>query len=127
MLLDFPSGQAKPVAAGARWFGQLEISARLPPMLRTLTLRLLVPAVLGSALGFFALAFAVQNEPSLSVPLLSVISPGLKVAEIFTPARHESLGSTFGGFLRVAIAVNALLYFSLFSLTGYLIDRRLSR
>ena len=38
-----------------------------------------------------------------------------------------SLGSTFGGFLRVAIGVNALLYFSIFALAGYLIDRRLSR
>jgi hypothetical protein len=52
---------------------------------------------------------------------------GLKIAEMFTPARHESLGSTFGGFLRVAIGVNALLYFSIFALAGYLVERRLSR
>jgi hypothetical protein len=58
---------------------------------------------------------------------LSLFSPGLKVAEMLTPARHESLGSTFGGFLRVAIGVNAVLYFSIFALAGYLIDRRLSR
>ncbi len=44
-----------------------------------------------------------------------------------TPAKHESLGSTFGGFLRVAIGVNVVLYFSIFALAGYLVDRRLSR
>ncbi len=87
----------------------------------------LLPAIFGATLGFLALAFAVQNEPVLPVPVLAVFSPGLKIAEMFTPARHESLGSTFGGFLRVAIGVNALLYFSIFALAGYLIDRRLSR
>jgi hypothetical protein len=96
-------------------------------MLRRLLLRLVLPAILGSLLGFFALAVAVQDEPILSAPLLSVFSPGLKVAEMLTPARHESFGSTFGGFLRVAIGVNALLYFSIFALAGYLIDRRLRR
>ena len=87
----------------------------------------LLPAIFGATLGFLALAFAVQNEPALPVPVLAVFSPGLKIAEMFTPARHESLGSTFGGFLRVAIGVNALLYFSIFALAGYWIDRRLSR
>jgi predicted Na+-dependent transporter len=96
-------------------------------MLRRVILCVLLPAIFGAALGFLALAFAVQNEPALPVPVLAVVSPGLKIAEMFTPARHESLGSTFGGFLRVAIGVNALLYFSIFALAGYLIDRRLSR
>jgi hypothetical protein len=89
--------------------------------------RLILPAILGSIVGFLALAFAVQDEPSLPTPLLSIFSPGLKVAEMITPAKHESLGSTFGGFLRVAIGVNVVLYFSIFALAGYLIDRRLSR
>jgi hypothetical protein len=96
-------------------------------MLRRLLLRLILPAIFGSLLGFLALAFAVQDEPTLPTPLLSIFSPGLKLAEMVTPAKHESLGSTFGGFLRVAIGVNAVLYFSIFALAGYLIDRRLSR
>ena len=96
-------------------------------MLRRLLLRLILPAILGSVVGFIALAFAVENEPTLPVPLLSIFSPGLKVAEIVTPAKHESLGSTFGGFLRVAIGINAALYFSIFALAGYLVDRRISR
>jgi hypothetical protein len=58
--------------------------------------------------------------------LLAIFSPGLKVAEMLIPAKHESLGSTFGGFLRVAIGVNAVLYFSIFALAGYLVDCRLS-
>jgi hypothetical protein len=96
-------------------------------MLRRLLLRLILPAILGSVVGFLALAFAIQDEPTLPVPVLSIFSPGLKIAEMVTPAKHESLGSTFGGFLRVAIGVNAALYFSLFALAGYLVDRRLSR
>jgi hypothetical protein len=96
-------------------------------MLRRLLLRLILPAILGSIFGFLALAFAVQDEPSLPGPFLSIFSPGLKVAEIVTPAKHESLGSTFGGFLRVAIGINAVLYFSIFALAGYIVDRRLSR
>jgi hypothetical protein len=96
-------------------------------MLRRLLVRLILPAILGSIVGFLALALAVQDEPSLPTPLLSIFSPGLKVAEMVTPAKHESLGSTFGGFLRVAIGVNVVLYFSIFALAGYLVDRRLSR
>jgi hypothetical protein len=96
-------------------------------MLRRLLVRLILPAILGSVVGFIALAFAVQDEPTLPVPVLSIFSPGLKIAEMVTPAKHESLGSTFGGFLRVAIGVNAALYFSIFALAGYLVDRRLSR
>jgi hypothetical protein len=89
--------------------------------------RLVLPAILGSLVGFLALAFAVQDEPTLPAALLSIFSPGLKVAEMVVPAKHESLGSTFGGFLRIAIGVNAVLYSSLFALAGYLVDRRLSR
>jgi hypothetical protein len=96
-------------------------------MLRPLLVRLVLPAILGSVVGFLALALAVQDEPSLPAPLLSIFSPGLKVAEMVVPAKHESLGSTFGGFLRIAIGVNAALYCSLFALAGYLVDRRFSR
>ena len=93
-------------------------------MLKRITFRYLLPAVLGALLGFFALAFAIQNEPTLSAPVLAVVSPGLKVAELLTPAKHESLGSTFGGFLRVAVGVNAAFYFAIFALVAYLLDRR---
>jgi len=96
-------------------------------MLRRLLVRLILPAILGSIVGFLALAFAVQDEPSLPTPLLSIFSPGLKVAEMITPAKHESLGSTFGGFLRVAIGVKAVLYFYIFSLAVYVMDGRISR
>ena len=81
----------------------------------------------GALAGFLALAFAIQNEPSLSAPVLALVSPGLKVAEFLTPARHESLGSTFGGFLRVAIGVNTAFYFTIFALAAYLLGRRRSR
>jgi hypothetical protein len=96
-------------------------------MLRRVILSVILPAVLGATLGFLALALAVQNEPVLPVAVLAIFSPGLKIAEMLTPARHESLGSTFGGFLRVAIGVNSLLYFTIFAFAGYLTDRRLSR
>jgi hypothetical protein len=96
-------------------------------MARSIILRVILPAILGAALGFLALAYAVQNEPALPAAVLAIFSPGLKLAELLTPARHESLGSTFGGFLRVAIGVNALLYFSIFSIAGYLIERRFVR
>jgi hypothetical protein len=58
--------------------------------------------------------------------VLAVVSPGLKVAEMLVPAKHESLGSTFGGFLRVAIGVNAAFYFTILALIAYLLDRRRS-
>jgi hypothetical protein len=96
-------------------------------VLKRIMFRCLLPAVLGALLGFFALAFAIQNEPTLSTPALAILSPGLKVAELLTPAKHESLGSTFGGFLRVAIGVNTAFYFAIFALVAYLLDRRRSR
>jgi hypothetical protein len=44
-------------------------------MLRRLLLRLILPAILGSIFGFLALAFAVQDEPSLPGPFLSIFRP----------------------------------------------------
>ena len=88
--------------------------------------RLVVVLVLlaaGGLVGFFALTFAVQNEPSLPVGLIAVFSPGLKIAEILTPVKRESLGSTFGGFLRVAIVVNAAFYFAIFAFVTALAGR----
>ncbi len=89
--------------------------------------RWVLPAIVGAALGFFALAFAVQDEPSIPAPLLSLFSPGLKIAELLAPAKHESLASTFGGFLRVALGVNMAFYFAILALAAYLVDRRRSR
>jgi hypothetical protein len=89
--------------------------------------RFVLPAVLGVALGFLALAYAVQNEPNIPVSLLPIFSPGLKIAELITPVTPQSLGSTFGGFLRIALGVNAAFYFAILALAAYLTDRRRSR
>ena len=86
--------------------------------------------MVGGAVGFFALALAMQNEPAIPVPLLCLFSPGLKVAEMVTPVRHESfrtLGPSFSIFLRVALAVNAIFYFAILALWINLLDRRFSR
>jgi hypothetical protein len=93
---------------------------------KRITFVILVPAATGAVVGFFALAFAVQNEPGLSAVLVSILSPGLKVAEFLTPVKRQSLGSTFGGFLRVAIAINAVFYFVIFAFAAAL-ARRLAR
>jgi hypothetical protein len=74
-----------------------------------------LPAATGLAVGIFALAFAMQNEPNLSAVAVATFSPGLKMAELLTPVKHESLGSTFGDFLRVAIAINGAFYFVIFA------------
>lgn len=74
--------------------------------------------------GFFALAIAVPNEPAIPVPLLTLFSPGLKIAELIMPQEHGSLGWTFGWFLRIAIGVNASFYFVVFALVAYLLGRR---
>jgi hypothetical protein len=93
---------------------------------RGLFFRFIVPAILGLAAGFLALAYAVPNESSLPVSLVSLLSPGLKIAELAVPARHESLAWTFGWFLRIAIGVNALFYFAIFAFFAYLLGARRS-
>lgn len=87
-------------------------------------LRFLLPAILALPLGFVGLALAAENEPTIPAPVLMLFSPGLKVAELLTPARREALGVTFGWFLRVGIAANAAYYFVLFLLFLYLLQRR---
>ena len=77
--------------------------------------------------GFLALAWAVTGESTLPVSLVSVVSPGLKVAEMVMPAAHESLAWTFGWFLRIAIGVNCIFYFAVFTLMTYLLERRRPR
>jgi hypothetical protein len=92
-------------------------------VLRHLTFRLLLPALVGSFVGFFALAYAIQNEPTLPAAVIALFSPGLKIAEIFTPAQHESLAQAFGGFLRVSLGVNVAFYFVIAALGAYVVDR----
>jgi len=87
-------------------------------------LRFLLPAILALPLGFAGLALAAENEPTIPAPVLMLLSPGLKVAELVTPARREALGVTFAWFLRVGIAANAAYYFALFLLFVYLLQRR---
>jgi len=80
---------------------------------------LLVCAAAGAVAGFVALAAAAASEPTLPAILVAVLSPGLRAAELLVPGRHESLGWTFGWFLRIAILTNALYYFVLFSCGAY--------
>ncbi len=89
--------------------------------------RLVLPAIGGLLVGFLALAWAVTSESTLPVSIVSLFSPGLKVAEFLMPAAHESLAWTFGWFLRIAIGVNAIFYFAIFALLAYLVGRRRSR
>ena len=93
-------------------------------MPQRLFFRLIVPAIAGLVAGFLALAWSVPSESTLPVWLVSLLSPGLKVAELAMPAAHESLAWTFGWFLRIAIGVNAIFYFALFALLVWLADRR---
>jgi hypothetical protein len=87
--------------------------------------RFVLPALLALPLGFVGLALAAENEPAVPSPLLVLLSPGLKLAELITPGgSHGSLGSTFGWFLRVGIAANAAYYFVIFALLAYLLTRR---
>jgi hypothetical protein len=88
--------------------------------------RLVLPALISVPLGFLLLALAAQNEPSIPAPLVVLFSPGLKLAELVTPQTHQSLGATFGWFLRIAIAVNAAYYFLLFVLLASFFNRRQS-
>ena len=96
-------------------------------MLRRIILRFILPAVGGLGVGFLALAYATENEPNIPPWLLSLFSPGLKIAELLSPVQHQSLASTFSEFLRLAIAINALFYFILFSGIAYLWGRHRSR
>jgi len=89
--------------------------------------RFVLPAVLGLVIGFLSLAIAIANEPATPVAILTLYSPGLKVAEMILPQEHGSLAWTFGWFLRIAIGVNAAFYFILFFLLSALLNRRFSK
>ena len=90
---------------------------------RTLFRFLLLAAVAVIA-GFLALAIAVPIEPQVPAPLIALFSPGLKLAEFVIPETGKSFAWTFGWFLRIAIAANAVFYFAIFALIAYLADRR---
>jgi len=90
-------------------------------------LRFLLLAGLGLAAGFLALAIAVPIEPQVIPLVIAVFSPGLKLAEVVTPATGRSFAWTFGWFLRIAILANAAFYFAMFSLVAFLLDRRRPR
>ena len=89
--------------------------------------RFLLLAGLGLAAGFLALAIAVPIEPHVIPLVIAVFSPGLKLAEVVTPATGRSFAWTFGWFLRIAILANAAFYFAIFSLVAFFLDRRRSR
>jgi hypothetical protein len=89
------------------------------PLIRNLLL-----AGLGLVGGFLALAVAVALEPQLPAPLLVLLSPGLKIAELIIPDTHGSLAWTFGWFLRIAILGNGVFYYGLFALLAHLLTRR---
>ncbi|HEX8837942.1 MAG TPA: hypothetical protein VF748_13450 [Candidatus Acidoferrum sp.] len=87
-------------------------------------IRNLLFAGLGLVAGFLALAVAVPLEPQLPAPLLAVLSPGLKIAELIMPDTHGSLAWTFGWFLRIAILGNGIFYYGVFAFLAYLLARR---
>ena len=89
------------------------------PLIRNLFL-----AGLGLVAGFLALAVAVPLEPQVPAPLLALLSPGLKIAELIMPDTHGSLAWTFGWFLRIAILGNGIFYYGMFALIAYLLTRR---
>ena len=93
-------------------------------MPQRIVFRWVLPAIVGLLAGFLALALAVPSESTLPVSVVSLFSPGLKLAELVMPAAHESLAWTFGWFLRIAIGVNAIFYFAIFALLAFLADRR---
>jgi hypothetical protein len=89
--------------------------------------RNLVLGVLGLLAGFLALAIAVRFEPQVPAALIALFSSGLKLAELLMPETHKSLAWTFGWFLRIAIAANAIFYYAIFALTAHLVAPRNAR
>jgi len=75
-------------------------------------------------IGFLALAMMVPLEPQIPAPLVLLLSPGLKIAELIIPETRGSLAWTFGWFLRIAIAANAVFYYAIFLLLARFVARR---
>lgn len=84
----------------------------------------LIFAGLGLFAGFLALAVAVPMEAQVPVPLIALLSPGLKLAEVVMPETHGSMAWTFGWFLRIAIATNTIFYYAIFAFLAYALARR---
>jgi hypothetical protein len=99
-------------------------SVRMP---QRIFFRLVLPAIGGLLVGFLTLAWASTSESTIPVWVVSLFSPGLKIAELAMPAAHESLAWTFGWFLRISVGVNAIFYFAIFALIAYMVDRRRAR
>lgn len=93
-------------------------------MPRAKLLRNVLLAGLGLVAGFLALAIAAPLEPQVPGPLLVLLSPGLKLAELIMPETHGSLAWTFGWFLRIAILSNGVFYYAIFALLAHLLARR---
>lgn len=89
-----------------------------------LLIRNVLFAGLGLFAGFLALAIAVPIEPQIPAPVVVLFSPGLKVAELIMPETRGSLAWTFGWFLRIAIAGNAVFYYALIVLLARLMAPR---
>jgi hypothetical protein len=112
-------------ACNDRWLPYALIqSVRMP---QRIFFRLVLPAIAGLSAGILALAWASTSESTLPVWVVSLFSPGLKIAELAMPAAHESLAWSFGWFLRISIGVNAIYYFAIFALLAYLVDRHKSQ
>jgi hypothetical protein len=86
-----------------------------------------LPGLAALVVGFLALAYAVPNEFSLPTILVTLFCPGLKLAELITPERHESIAWSFGWFLRIAILGNGLFYFVVFTGVARLLAPRRSQ
>jgi len=89
--------------------------------------RHLLLATLGLAVGFFALAIAIPVEPQVYPAVIALFSPGLKLAELIMPETHKSMAWTFGWFLRIAIAANAVFYYAICAFLTYFLMRRSSK
>lgn len=87
-------------------------------------LRNLLFAGIGLFAGFLALAIALPMEAQTPAPLIVLLSPGLKLAELIMPETHRSMAWTFGWFLRIAIAGNAIFYYAILALLARALMRR---
>lgn len=86
--------------------------------------RNLLLGALSLLVGFLALAMAVPLEAQAPMPLVVLLSPGLKIAELIMPETRGSLAWTFGWFLRIAIASNAVFYYAILLLFVRFVARR---
>jgi len=93
-------------------------------MVKSRLIRNLVFGAFALLAGFFALAMAVPLEAQIPAPLVLLLSPGLKIAELIMPETRGSLAWTFGWFLRIAIAGNAVFYYAIFLLLAHFLARR---